>query len=110
MKEVILDTDGRSIGELLVPNTLSTSDDLASRDKDVDNNKESSNLSQQDVKSVNANNIIEFAYPLPFEQVRLYIDKISQQNKELQKLFFHGSIDINIGKVISAFLGELSLH
>jgi|SRR5215831_839817 len=101
VKEVILDTDGRSIGEHLIPNT---------RDKNVDNNKESSNLSQHDVKSVNPDNIIEFPYPLPFEQVRLYIDKISQQNKEVRKLFFHGSIDISIGKVISAFLGELSLH
>ena len=110
VKEVILDTDGRSIGEHLVPNTLSTSDGLASRDKDVDNNKESSNLSQHDVKSVNPDNIIEFAYSLPFEQVRLYIDKISQQNKEVRKLFFHGSIDISKGKVISAFLGEVSLH
>jgi len=110
VKEVILDTDGRSIDEHLVPNTFSTSNGLSSRDKDVDNNKESSNLSQQNVKSINADNIIEFSYPLPFEQVRSYIDKISQQNKELPKLFFHGSIDISIGKVISAFLGELSLH
>lgn len=110
MKEVILDTDGRSIGEHLVPNTFSTSDDLSSRDTDIDNNKESSNLSQHDVKSVNPDNIIEFAYSLPFEQVRLYIDKVSQQNKELRKLYFHGSIDISVGKVISAFLGELSLH
>jgi hypothetical protein len=112
VNEIILDTQGRSTGEDFVANTSSTTDDLSPRDKDIDNNKESSNLSlsQNDVKSVNHNNVVKFEYLVPFEQVRLIIDKISQQNNEFRKLFFHGSIDINTGKIISAFLGELSLH
>jgi hypothetical protein len=108
VKEIILDTQGRSTGEDFVANESSTTDDLSPRDKDIDNNKESSNTSQHEVKSVNHNNVVKFEYLLPFEQVRLEIDKISQQNNE--ELFFHGSIDVNTGKIISAFLGELSLH
>jgi hypothetical protein len=102
VKKIILDTDGRSIGEDFV---ATSTDDLSPRDKDIDNNKESSNTSQHEVKSVNHNNVVKFEYLLPFEQVRLYID-----NNDLRKLFFHGSIDVNTGKIISAFLGELSLH
>jgi hypothetical protein len=102
VKKIILDTDGRSIGEDFV---ATSTDDLSPQDKDIDNNKESSNTSQHEVKSVNHNNVVKFEYLLPFEQVRLYID-----NNDLRKLFFHGSIDVNTGKIISAFLGELSLH
>ncbi|MGB8937442.1 MAG: hypothetical protein WCC17_20310 [Candidatus Nitrosopolaris sp.] len=83
----------------------STIDGLSFLDKDVDNN-DSSNLAQYDAKTVTPR-LVEFEFSLPFEEVRIYMTQIFQLNKGLGRVYFHGSVDIRTGKVISPSTGSL---
>jgi hypothetical protein len=93
MKEIILDVDGRSIGEDLAPYEFTFVRETSTADR-----QNSSNLTQLDTKTV-ASNILEFEFSLPFEVVRSYMEQVFQLHKGFGKIFFHGSIDVSTCKV-----------
>jgi hypothetical protein len=106
--QIILDTNGRSVGEDLAANSSPTISGLSFRDDVVStvDNKDSSNLAKYDTKTVTPSTV-EFEFSLPFEEVRSYMEHVYQLNKGFGKVSFHGLLNVRTGKVISASPGSL---
>ena len=106
--QIILDTNGRSIGEDLAANSSPTISGLSFRDNVAStvDNKDSSNLAKYDTKTVTPSTV-EFEFSLPFEEVRSYMEHVYQLNKGFGKVCFHGLLNVRTGKVISASPGRL---
>ena len=51
---------------------------------------------------------IDFEFSLPFEEVRRYMELIFRENKGIGRLYFHGRLDVQTGKVASVFTGTAS--
>jgi hypothetical protein len=51
---------------------------------------------------------IDFEFSLPFEEVRRYMELIFRENKGVSRLYFHGRLDVQTGKVTSVFPGTES--
>ena len=51
---------------------------------------------------------IDFEFSLPFEEVRRYMELIYRENKGVRRLYFHGRLDVETGKVSSVFTGTAS--
>jgi hypothetical protein len=48
---------------------------------------------------------VDFEFCLPFEEVRRYMESIFRENRCLDKVYFHGTLDIQTGKVIHVCTG-----
>jgi len=53
---------------------------------------------------------IDFEFSLPFEEVRRYMELIFRENKGVGRLYFHGRLDVQTGKVTSVFPGTESYN
>jgi hypothetical protein len=54
----------------------------------------------------NKDEIVDFEFSLPVEDVRRYMASIHDQNKGIGHVCFHGSLDIRTGKVTYAATGS----
>jgi hypothetical protein len=54
----------------------------------------------------NKDDIVDFEFSLPVEDVRRYMASIYDQNKGIGHVCFHGSLDIRTGKVTRAATGS----